>query len=205
LNLHNVRLESTAVRPEQFPDTDMPEVAFIGKSNVGKSSLINSLLNRKKLAFVGSKPGRTRVINFYNVDDRILLVDLPGYGFANVPKTEQLTWKKFIESYLYKRTQLKLLVMLVDIRHKPGENDILMYDWVRHYNFPCLLVATKSDKLPNSKISTNIEMIRFALNEDANTKIIPYSINKNTGRDILWEEILSRLRDQGDGSSGFLG
>lgn len=194
MNLNNAKLHATAVKPEQFPSLRLPEVALLGRSNVGKSSLINSLLNRKKLAYVGAKPGKTRVINFYNVDDRFFLVDLPGYGYANVSKAEQKSWGKLIETYLYNREELKLLILLVDIRHKPTDNDILMYNWIRHYNIPFLIVATKSDKLSRSKMLSNLKTIKekFALENEI--EIIPYSSNKHMGRDELWKEIIKKSR-----------
>ncbi len=135
LNINNAKYELSAVKPSQYPVSDLPEVTFVGRSNVGKSSLINSLLNRKNLAKVAATPGKTQVINFYNIDNKLYFVDLPGYGYAKVSKGVQASWAKFIETYLVKREQLKLIVMLVDIRHSPTSHDKLMHDWILSMDF----------------------------------------------------------------------
>ena len=173
----NAKFETTAVRPEQYPSSNIPEVAFVGRSNVGKSSIINSLLNRKGLARVGSTPGKTRVINFFNVDDKIYFVDLPGYGYANVSKKEISSWSRMIETYLYSREQLKLIIMVVDIRHLPTENDKTMHLWLKESSIPYIIAATKADKVSKSQVKKNVNDIRKALEIDEQILVIPASSN----------------------------
>lgn len=189
LNLNNARHEQTAVRKEQYPQKDIPEVAFVGRSNVGKSSLINSMLNRKGLARVASTPGKTRVINFYNIDEELSFVDLPGYGYAKVSKTMKECWGEIIETYLNSRKQLKFIVMLVDIRHSPTENDKMMYEWLLNKGIPSIIVSTKIDKIPKQKIKERFTDIRKVLMLDDDIKIIPFSSETKQGRDELWDEI----------------
>ena len=147
MKVNNVSLDAVAVKPAQYPTDGKLEVAFAGKSNVGKSSLINSMVYRKAIARTSQNPGKTRTINFYNVEDALYFVDLPGYGYAKAPKTEIAKWGKMIENYLLKREELRAIILLIDIRHEPGENDKMMYDWLRHYGYKIIIVATKSDKL----------------------------------------------------------
>ena len=151
MKVKNPKYELTAVKPDQYPSTTVPEVAFVGRSNVGKSSIINTLLNRKNLARVGQTPGKTRQINFYNIDDTLFFVDLPGYGYAKVSKEERKSWGKLAETYLHIRDQLRLIIMLVDIRHKPTADDRLMYEWICTTGIPHLVVATKEDKVKRSQ------------------------------------------------------
>lgn len=193
MNLNNARYELTAVRPEQYPQSDIPEVTFVGRSNVGKSSLINSLLNRKNLARVASKPGKTREINFYNIDDKLYFVDLPGYGYARVSKSIKATWGEVIETYLTTRKQLKLAVMLVDIRHSPSEDDRLMHQWLVNTHKPHLIAATKLDKIPRSKVKERLLDIRQALKLDEGVSIIPFSSETKQGKDELLNEIKSHI------------
>ncbi|AUG57369.1 ribosome biogenesis GTP-binding protein YihA/YsxC [Acetivibrio saccincola] len=197
LNINNAKFEVSAVKPSQYPVSDLPEVTFVGRSNVGKSSLINSLLNRKNLAKVAATPGKTQVINFYNIDNKLYFVDLPGYGYAKVSKGVQASWAKFIETYLVKREQLKLIVMLVDIRHSPTSHDKLMHDWILSMELPYLVVATKKDKVPRSKIKPRLADIAKELNLDASNKLIPYSSETRQGRDELWDEIKKCLDMEG--------
>lgn len=197
LNINNAKFELSAVKPSQYPVSDLPEVTFVGRSNVGKSSLINSLLNRKNLAKVAATPGKTQVINFYNIDNKLYFVDLPGYGYAKVSKGVQASWAKFIETYLVKREQLKLIVMLVDIRHSPTSHDKLMHDWILSMELPYLVVATKKDKVPRSKIKPRLADIAKELNLDASNKLIPYSSETRQGRDELWDEIKKCLDMEG--------
>ena len=138
---------TSAVKENQYPDTNIPEIAFAGRSNVGKSSILNALANRKSIARVGSRPGMTRLVNFFNINDQLHLVDLPGYGYAQGAKFEQRAWGKIVETYLNKRKQLKLIILLLDIRHKPSSDDLLMFDWIKSVKLPYLIVATKCDKI----------------------------------------------------------
>lgn len=189
MNLNNARYELTAVRPDQYPGGSMPEVAFVGRSNVGKSSIINALLNRKNLARVAATPGKTKEINFYNIDDVLYLVDLPGYGYASVSKDKKLSWGEVMETYLNLRLQLKLLVLLVDIRHKPSDDDRIMYDWICQRKVPHLVVATKLDKISRNQLKARLGEISATLGADGETEILPFSSETKQGRDELWARI----------------
>ncbi len=189
MNVNNVSLEAVAVKKEQYPQTGMPEVAFAGKSNVGKSSLINCMINRKALARTSQNPGKTRTINFYNVEDKLYFVDLPGYGYAKAPKSEQQKWGKMIEGYLLKREELKAIIMLVDIRHEPGENDLMMYDWLKHYGHNIIIAATKSDKLKRSQLDKHKKMLKNAFGLEKDEILLPFSSETRSGREELWEII----------------
>lgn len=189
MNLNNARYELTAVKPDQYPGSSIPEVAFAGRSNVGKSSIINTLLNRKGLARVAATPGKTREINFYNIDDCMYLVDLPGYGYASVSKEKKLTWGEVIETYLNLRLQLKLLILLVDIRHKPSDDDRIMYDWICRRNVPHLVVATKLDKITRSQVKARLQEIKTTLGIDDDSGILAFSSETKQGREELWSQM----------------
>ncbi|MBL4935736.1 YihA family ribosome biogenesis GTP-binding protein [Clostridium sp. YIM B02515] len=176
---------TSAVSPNQYPKDERMEFAFVGRSNVGKSSIINSLTNRKSLAKVSSTPGKTRLINFFLINNTFYLVDLPGYGYAKVSKTERQSWGKIIEPYLFKRPQLKRIVLLVDSRHKPTEDDILMYKWIKHYGYEVIVVATKKDKLKKSEISKNEKLIRDTLELSKDEKIMFFSSLSKEGKEEL--------------------
>ena len=188
--VNNVALEKVAVNKAGYPETGLMEIAFAGKSNVGKSSLINTMINRKNLARKSQSPGKTRTINFYNVEDMLYFVDLPGYGYAKAPKSEQEKWGKMIESYLLKREELKAIILLIDIRHEPNANDLLMYNWLKHYNYEIIIAATKHDKLKKNEIDKNISIIRKKLNLLKEDTLIPFSSETKVGREALWEKIL---------------
>lgn len=189
MKVNNVSLDAVAVKPAQYPTDGKLEVAFAGKSNVGKSSLINSMVYRKAIARTSQNPGKTRTINFYNVEDSLYFVDLPGYGYAKAPKTEIAKWGKMIENYLLKREELRAIILLIDIRHGPGENDKMMYDWLRHYGYKIIIVATKSDKLKRSQLPKHISMLRKSLNLDKDDILIHFSSETKDGRDELWSVI----------------
>ena len=189
MKVNKVSLDAVAVKPAQYPTDGKLEVAFAGKSNVGKSSLINSMVYRKAIARTSQNPGKTRTINFYNVEDALYFVDLPGYGYAKAPKTEIAKWGKMIENYLLKREELRAIILLIDIRHEPGENDKMMYDWLRHYGYKIIIVATKSDKLKRSQLPKHISMLRKSLNLDKDDVLIPFSSETKDGRDELWSVI----------------
>ena len=183
-----------AVKPAQYPAEGPAEIAFTGRSNVGKSSLINLLLNRRKLAKVSSTPGKTRTINFYNINGEFRLVDLPGYGYAKVSKSESADWGKMMEDYLSKREGLKKVIQLVDSRHAPTAQDKQMYDYLRYYGLDGIVVATKSDKLSGNELSKNLAVIRRELQLGKDDVLIPVSVLKRTGTDELlsvMEDILS--------------
>ena len=173
----------------QYPQDGRPEIAFAGKSNVGKSTLINAMLGRRALARTSSQPGKTRTINFYDVNGVMYAVDLPGYGYAKAPKTEIARWSKMIEEYLQKREELKAIILLIDIRHEPGKNDVMMYEWLKHYGYDIIIAATKSDKLIRSQIPKQLSVIRKTLGLGAEDVLIPFSGEKKTGVDELWAEM----------------
>lgn len=195
MKIINVQHEITAVKAHQYPNTGFQEIAFVGRSNVGKSSIINTLVNRKNLARVGATPGKTRVINFYNVNDDFYLVDLPGYGYANVSKDMKESWHETIETYLYSRSNLRLnlIILLVDIRHAPSKDDIIMYQWLMSYGMKTVIVATKSDKVTRSQINVRINEIRKVLGIDKDVKVIPFSSQSRQGIDEVWKQIEDNL------------
>ena len=189
MNLHNASLRISAVSPKQYPTEGYLEFAFAGRSNVGKSSMINKLLNRKSLARVSSAPGKTATINFYNIDDTIFLVDLPGYGYAERSKSEIKTWGKMMEDYLANREQLVQTILLVDSRHKPTNDDIMMCDWIRHYHDRVIVIATKMDKLKKSEIEPNLERIWQTLELGEDDILVPFSIKDDEGKYTVWDMI----------------
>ena len=174
-----------------IPDTQYPEVAFAGKSNVGKSSLINSLMNRKSYARTSSQPGKTQTINFYNINDCMYLVDLPGYGYANASPAVKAKWGKMIEKYLGKSANLKQVFLLVDIRHDPSENDKMMYDWIVDNGFRPVIIATKLDKLKRSQVAKHVKAVRMGLGLREDDILIPFSSETKQGLDELWETVES--------------
>lgn len=184
--IKNVSLDIVCGITSKLPDTGRPEVAFAGKSNVGKSSLINSLVNRKALARTSAQPGKTQTINFYNINESIYLVDLPGYGYAKVPQSEKEKWGKMIERYLHTSKVLKAVFLLVDIRHDPSANDKMMYDWVIHNGYNPIIIATKMDKLKRSQIQKNLKAIKTGLNLRPGSIMIPFSAETKQGRDEIW-------------------
>lgn len=192
MHINNVTLTNVAVAKNNFPLDNLPEIAFIGKSNVGKSSLINTMVNRKKLARTSQNPGKTRTINFYNVEDKLYFVDLPGYGYAKVSKSESEKWGAMVEDYLLKREQLKLILFLIDIRHPPSKNDMMMFDFIKHYNHNLIIVLTKSDKLTRNQQNKNIAMFKktFAIKDNL---LIPFSSLNKDGKDVLWAEIYKQI------------
>lgn len=191
--IRDCRFLISAVSSSQYPEGDLPEIAFAGRSNVGKSSLINSMLNRKKLVKVSSNPGKTRTINFFSINDELIFVDLPGYGYAAVSKAEKQKWGTMIEEYLIKREKLKSVVLLVDIRHKPTSDDKMMYDFIKHYKGKAIIVATKRDKISNNELPKNLKIIRETLETDKSDILIPYSSETHSGREELWEEIMRSI------------
>ena len=184
--IKNVCLETVCGVTSKLPDNKYPEVAFAGKSNVGKSSLINALMNRKSLARTSSQPGKTQTINFYNVNDALYFVDLPGYGYAKVSQEIKAKWGKMIENYLKKSAQLKLVFLLIDIRHDPSENDRTMYKWVCDMGFTPVIIATKLDKINRSQTNKQVKLIREGLNAPKETTIIPFSAETKQGRDEIY-------------------
>ena len=187
--IKKAELETVCGIGSRIPESSSPEVAFAGKSNVGKSSLINGLLNRKSLARTSSQPGKTQTINYYNVNDMLYLVDLPGYGYAKVSEEVREKWGRMIERYLHGSRQLKAVFLLVDIRHAPSENDRTMYQWILYQGYEPVIIATKLDKIKRSQVSRQLKILKEGLEVKPGTKMIPFSAETRQGRDEIWELI----------------
>lgn len=183
----------SAVEEEQYPSLDLPEVAIAGRSNVGKSSMINSLLNRKKLARTSSKPGRTRTINFYNIEDELMFVDVPGYGYAKVSKGELEKWGNMMENYFSTRENLELAILIVDFRHKPTQQDVQMYEYLKYLDIPVLIAATKADKVKRGVHNRQMNQVMSTLNVFEGDIVIPFSAITGEGKDEIWSIILNDL------------
>lgn len=195
MKINKVELERIAVNKTQYPKPHLPEIAFAGRSNVGKSSFINSMVNRKNLARTSGKPGKTRTINFYNINDEFRLVDLPGYGYAQVSKSEKEKWGYIIEEYLSSRENLIDVILLVDIRHQPTELDLMMYNWIKAFGFSGLVIATKADKITRGKYKSQINMLKKQLEIADEKLILPYSSTKKINRELVWERLERILED----------
>lgn len=185
--IKNVSLETVCGITSKLPENVHPEVAFAGKSNVGKSSLINALMNRKSLARTSSQPGKTQTINYYNINNEMYFVDLPGYGYAKANERVKAQWGKMIEDYLHKSKQLRYVFLLIDIRHEPGNNDVIMYDWIKRHGYQPIIIATKMDKINRSQIQKHLKMIRTKLQTDKDTIVIPFSATTKQGREEIYE------------------
>jgi len=201
MKIKKAELVSVAVKKEQYPSDDMPEIAFAGRSNVGKSSLLNLLVNIRNLARVSGSPGKTRTINFYEVNDQFRIVDLPGYGYAKVSKSISENWGDMIESYLRNRSGLIKVIQLVDIRHAPSSQDVQMYNYLKHYNLSGIVIATKADKVSRNELSKCVSVIRKTLEMPADDKVIPISALKRTGYEELLTEIGELLESNSNESS----
>ena len=193
--IKNVSLETVCGITSKIPDSRLPEVAFAGKSNVGKSSLINALMNRKSLARTSSQPGKTQTINFYNINDALYLVDLPGYGYAKASVKVKEQWGKMVDRYLHKSKQLKCVFHLIDIRHAPSENDRMMYDWILHNGYQPIIIATKLDKIKKSQLQKQLNLILDTLDAEEGTVIIPFSAETKQGREEIYE-ILDKILEE---------
>jgi len=189
MEVHNVELVMSAVAPSQYPTTGFPEVALSGRSNVGKSSLINVLINRNSYARTSSQPGKTQTLNFYKVEEQLYFVDVPGYGYAKVSKKDREKFGQMIETYLTNRSTLRGVIILVDARHAPTQDDVAMYDWMRYYKMPLLVVATKSDKIARGKWNKQESLIKKALHFQANDDFIAFSAKTKDGKDAVWQWI----------------
>lgn len=192
----SAELETVCGITSKLPDNDLPEIAFAGKSNVGKSSLINGLLNRKSLARTSAQPGKTQTINFYNVNKNLYFVDLPGYGYAKVSVEIRAKWGKMIERYLHGSPQLKKVFLLIDIRHVPSENDCMMYDWIVDNGYEPVIICTKLDKIKRSQVQKNLKLIREKLDLVPGTTMIPFSAQTKQGRDEIWNLIEETLAQE---------
>ncbi|MDE7368101.1 MAG: ribosome biogenesis GTP-binding protein YihA/YsxC [Lachnospiraceae bacterium] len=189
MKIKSVNLETICGITSKLPENTLPEIAFAGKSNVGKSSLINALMNRKSYARTSSQPGKTQTINFYNINEELYFVDLPGYGYAKVSAEIKAKWGKMIERYLHKSSQLRLVFLLIDIRHEPSENDCIMYNWIVENGFHPVIVATKLDKINRSQVAKHMKVIKTKLEVIPGTPMIPFSAVSKQGRDEIWNLI----------------
>ena len=191
--IRNINLETVCGLTSQLPDNQLPEIAFAGKSNVGKSSLINALMNRKSYARISATPGKTQTINFYNINEELYLVDLPGYGYAKVSEQEKAKWGKLIERYLNGSAQLKAVFLLIDIRHDPSANDKMMYDWIVAQGYNPIIIATKLDKIKRSQVDKHLKAVRQGLNLVRGTKVLPFSSVTKQGKDDIWAFVETEL------------
>lgn len=187
----------SAVNKSQYPAEGVPEIALAGRSNVGKSSIINTLLNRRNFARTSQTPGKTRTINFYLINNEFYFVDLPGYGYAKIAKSEKEKWGGIMERYLESRQELCSIFLLVDIRHEPTADDKLMYEWIKHFGYNCVIIATKADKISRGQYQKHISIIRKKLQMESSEKVIPVSSLKKTGVEELWEEIVNQYNQHG--------
>lgn len=195
--IKQVNLETVCGYTSKLPENTKPEIAFAGKSNVGKSSLINALMNRKSLARTSAQPGKTQTINFYNINDAMYLVDLPGYGYAKVSETEKQKWGQMIENYLHTSKQLKAVFLLIDIRHAPSANDKTMYEWILYQGYEPIIIATKLDKLKRSQVQKQVKILREGLGLKKESVLIPFSAETKQGREEIWQ-IMDKLIESED-------
>lgn len=193
INTNNAEIILSAVSKAQYPQDELPEIALAGRSNVGKSSFINTLLSRKNLAHTSNNPGKTQQLNFYNIDDKLRFVDVPGYGYARVSKAERAKWGRMIEEYLMSRSNLRAVVGLVDMRHDPSADDIQMYDFLKYYQIPAIIVATKADKIPRGKWNKHESAIKKKLGFESSDRFIVFSSETRHGFDEAWEAILDNI------------
>lgn len=189
INFNNINLIISAVKKAQYPDTGLTEVALSGRSNVGKSTFINSMIGRKNMARTSQQPGKTQTLNFYNIDEQLIFVDVPGYGYAKVSKVQREKFGKMIEEYITQRENLKLVIQLVDLRHQPTEDDVLMYNYLKHFDIPTLVICIKEDKIAKGKVQKHIKRIKDKLELESGDNIISYSSIKNSKQQEIWNFI----------------
>ena len=190
MNFQKAELVISAPDKKSWPDSDLPEIVLAGRSNVGKSSFINAMCNRKKLAYVGNSPGKTRLLNFFNLDDKYMFVDVPGYGYAKISKAQLIKFGQMMEDYFSERSQKKGLVLIADARHKPTDDDITMIEFARYYEIPVCVVATKMDKLKSSQRHKQLKLIRQTLELSEDEKLFPFSSETKQGIDEVWEYLI---------------
>ncbi|MFL0504868.1 ribosome biogenesis GTP-binding protein YihA/YsxC [Ureibacillus sp. 179-F W5.1 NHS] len=193
MKVHNVEMVISAVKPEQYPEDGLPEFALAGRSNVGKSSFINKMIGRKALARISSKPGKTQTLNFYKIEEQLFFVDVPGYGYAKVSKKEREAWGKMIERYITARRVLRAVVLIVDLRHVPTQDDVMMYDFLKYYNIPAIVIATKADKIKKGNWEKHKKVVRETLEMDKNDPLIVFSSETGLGFEQAWTEIEKRM------------
>ncbi|GIN90163.1 putative GTP-binding protein EngB [Siminovitchia terrae] len=194
MKVNNVEMVISAVKPDQYPDEGLPEFALAGRSNVGKSSFINKMINRKSLARTSSKPGKTQTLNFYKIEEMLYFVDVPGYGFAKVSKREREAWGQMIETYMTSRKELQAVMLIVDLRHPPTEDDVMMYDFLKYYDIPCVVIATKADKIPKGKWSKHSKITKEKLNLIPEDELIIFSSETGEGKETVWNILTKRFK-----------
>ena len=197
MKIRSSEIVVSAIRKEQYPAEGLPEIALVGRSNVGKSSATNALLNRRNFARTSQTPGKTRTINFYKINNEFYFVDLPGYGYAKVSKSEKDKWGVIMERYLQDRQELSAIFLLVDIRHEPTNDDVMMYEWIKHFGYNCVVIATKADKISRGQYQKHISIIRKKLQLEKDEKVIPLSSSKKTGVEDVWNEIIAQYEEHG--------
>lgn len=197
MKIRSSEIVVSAIRKEQYPAEGLPEIALVGRSNVGKSSATNALLNRRNFARTSQTPGKTRTINFYKINNEFYFVDLPGYGYAKVSKSEKDKWGVIMERYLQDRQELCAIFLLVDIRHEPTNDDVMMYEWIKHFGYECVVIATKADKISRGQYQKHISIIRKKLQLEKDEKVIPLSSSKKTGVEDVWNEIIAQYQEHG--------
>jgi len=197
MKIRSSEIVVSAIKKDQYPEEGLPEIALVGRSNVGKSSATNALLNRRNFARTSQTPGKTRTINFYKINEEFYFVDLPGYGYAKVSKSEKDKWGVIMERYLQDRQELCAIFLLVDIRHEPTNDDVTMYEWIKHFGYNCVIIATKADKISRGQYQKHISIIRKKLQLEKDEKIIPLSSSKKTGVEDVWNEIIAQYEEHG--------
>ena len=197
MKIRSSEIVVSAIRKEQYPAEGLPEIALVGRSNVGKSSATNALLNRRNFARTSQTPGKTRTINFYKINNEFYFVDLPGYGYAKVSKSEKDKWGVIMERYLQDRQELCAIFLLVDIRHEPTNDDVMMDEWIKHFGYNCVVIATKADKISRGQYQKHISIIRKKLQLEKDEKVIPLSSSKKTGVEDVWNEIIAQYQEHG--------
>lgn len=193
MKVTNAEIVISAVKPDQYPSNQLPEFALAGRSNVGKSSFINKMINRKSLARTSSKPGKTQTLNFYLINEAFHFVDVPGYGYAKVSKKEREAWGKMIETYLTTRSELRALLLIIDIRHEPSKDDVAMYSFLKHYEIPTIIVATKADKIPKGKWQKHLKVVKDTLHVAQHDPIVLFSSETGQGKEEAWSILQSFL------------
>ena len=197
MKIRSSEIVVSAINKNQYPAEGLPEIALVGRSNVGKSSATNALLNRRNFARTSQTPGKTRTINFYKINNEFYFVDLPGYGYAKVSKSEKDKWGVIMERYLQDREELCAIFLLVDIRHEPTNDDVMMYEWIKHFGYNCVVIATKADKISRGQYQKHISIIRKKLQLEKDEKVIPLSSSKKTGVEDVWNEIIAQYEEHG--------
>ncbi|HBI93922.1 MAG: ribosome biogenesis GTP-binding protein YihA/YsxC [Terrisporobacter othiniensis] len=197
MKIRSSEIVVSAIKKDQYPAEGLPEIALVGRSNVGKSSATNALLNRRNFARTSQTPGKTRTINFYKINEEFYFVDLPGYGYAKVSKSEKDKWGVIMERYLQDRPELCAIFLLVDIRHEPTNDDVMMYEWIKHFGYNCVIIATKADKISRGQYQKHISVIRKKLQLEKDEKVLPLSSSKKTGVEDVWNEIIAQYEEHG--------